>query len=163
MVSGSVRIALYPLAAATIASPIPVFPEVGSIMVAHGFRIPFSSASSTAKISISAKSDIGSTKFKYCKTNLQTGCTPSTEISKYIAKKEDECYRVVKILWTCREDIPNGQNYLSDAVSWCDSNVPFKFDYINENPEITFNHKELVRKIIADVYIDDAAINPFYL
>ena len=76
---------------------------------------------------------------------------PNTEniekISKYIAKKEDECYRVVKILWTCRED----------------SNVPFKFDYINENPEITFNHKELVRKIIADVYIDDAAINPFYL
>ena len=85
------------------------------------------------------------------------------KISKYIAKKEDECYRVVKILWTCREDIPNGQNYLSDAVSWCDSNVPFKFDYINENPEITFNHKELVRKIIADVYIDDAAINPLYL
>ena len=92
---------------------------------------------------------------------------PNTEniekISKYIAKKEDECYRVVKILWTCREDIPNGQSYLSDAVSWCDSNVPFKFDYVNENPEITFNHKELVRKIIADVYIDDAAINPFYL
>ena len=44
-------------------------------------NIAFSSASSTAKISISAKSDIGLTKFKYCKTNLQTGCTPSTEIT----------------------------------------------------------------------------------
>ena len=46
MVSGMVSINLYPLAAETKASPTPVFPLVGSMMVAPGFRIPFSSASS---------------------------------------------------------------------------------------------------------------------
>ena len=46
MVSGSVKIALYPLTAATAARPIPVLPLVGSIMVAPSFKIPFFSASS---------------------------------------------------------------------------------------------------------------------
>ena len=38
-------ISLYPLAAATEASPIPVFPEVGSIMTVPAFMSPRSSAS----------------------------------------------------------------------------------------------------------------------
>ena len=46
IVSGSVRIALYPLAAATAASPIPVFPLVGSMIVAPGLIFPLFSASS---------------------------------------------------------------------------------------------------------------------
>ena len=46
IVSGKVKIALYPFAAATAARPIPVFPEVGSIIVAPSVKIPFSSASS---------------------------------------------------------------------------------------------------------------------
>ena len=46
IVSGSVSIALYPLATATNAKPIPVLPEVGSIIVAPGLSIPFFSASS---------------------------------------------------------------------------------------------------------------------
>ena len=46
IVSGRVSIALYPFIAATDAIPIPVFPEVGSIIVAPGFKSPFSSASS---------------------------------------------------------------------------------------------------------------------
>ena len=45
MVSGMVIIALYPFAAATAARPIPVLPLVGSIIVALGFKMPFSSAS----------------------------------------------------------------------------------------------------------------------
>ena len=46
IVSGRVNIALYPFATATSASPIPVFPDVGSIMVAPGFKMPLASASS---------------------------------------------------------------------------------------------------------------------
>ena len=46
IVSGNVSIAVYPLAAATAAMPIPVFPLVGSIIVAPSFNIPFFSASS---------------------------------------------------------------------------------------------------------------------
>lgn len=41
IVSGRVSIALYPFIAATDAIPIPVFPEVGSIIVAPGFKSPF--------------------------------------------------------------------------------------------------------------------------
>lgn len=85
------------------------------------------------------------------------------KIYNYIKRKENEGYRVVTILWTCREDIPNDRPYLSEAIDWCDRILPFKLNYINENPEQTFGHKELVRKIIADVYIDDMSINPIYL
>jgi len=46
IVSGIVRTNLYPLAAETKASPTPVFPLVGSMMVAPGFSSPFFSASS---------------------------------------------------------------------------------------------------------------------
>ena len=52
MVSGMVRIVLYPLAAAIAASPIPVLPDVGSMMVAPGFRTPFCSASSIIALPI---------------------------------------------------------------------------------------------------------------
>ena len=45
MVSGMVRITRYPRAAATLARPMPVLPEVGSMMTPPGFRSPFSSAS----------------------------------------------------------------------------------------------------------------------
>ena len=41
MVSGRVKIALYPFAAATAARPIPVLPLVGSIIVAPGGEISF--------------------------------------------------------------------------------------------------------------------------
>ncbi len=47
MVSGRVRMVRYPLAAATLASPMPVLPLVGSMMVAPGLSSPFRSASST--------------------------------------------------------------------------------------------------------------------
>jgi len=63
----------------------------------------------------------------------------------------------ILILWTCREDIPEG-NYLTKAVKWCGLQE-LKFDYINENPLCNFGHPELVRKIVADVYLDDRAMN----
>ncbi len=46
ILSGIVNTARYPLIAATIASPSPVFPLVGSMIVPPGFSVPFASASS---------------------------------------------------------------------------------------------------------------------
>lgn len=59
------------------------------------------------------------------------------------------------ILWTCREG-----KELEDAVNWCkENNVPI--DYVNENtPERIKKWGNDCRKIGADVYIDDRAINP---
>jgi len=46
ILSGAVQISLYPLRIAAIASPTPVFPEVGSTMVPPGLSLPaFSPAS----------------------------------------------------------------------------------------------------------------------
>ena len=47
MVSGMTIITRYPLAAATAHRPMPVLPEVGSIMTEPGFKIPRFSASSS--------------------------------------------------------------------------------------------------------------------
>ena len=46
IVSGMVRMILYPFAAAIDARPIPVFPDVGSMITEPSFKSPFSSASS---------------------------------------------------------------------------------------------------------------------
>lgn len=62
------------------------------------------------------------------------------------------------ILWTCRENIPEG-NYLNHAIQYCKDTYDLRFDYINENPERDFGHSEKVRKIWADLYIDDKALN----
>ena len=59
------------------------------------------------------------------------------------------------ILWTCR----TGQN-LADAVTWC-KQQGLTFDYINEN--VKQNVEQYggdTRKINADFYIDDKAVNP---
>ena len=52
IVSGMVRIIRYPFAAAIAARPIPVFPDVGSMMTDPSFRSPFSSASSIIALAI---------------------------------------------------------------------------------------------------------------
>jgi hypothetical protein len=60
------------------------------------------------------------------------------------------------ILWTCREDLPE-RNYLSEAVAWCEENgIPI--DYVNEYPMPGFKGFA-TRKVCADVYIDDKALN----
>lgn len=58
------------------------------------------------------------------------------------------------ILYTCRVD-----TYLEDAVEWCKQHqIPI--DYVNENvPERITTYKIDCRKISADIYIDDKAIN----
>ena len=44
-------------------------------------KIAFSATNSTAQVSVSAKSSVGLSMFKYCITNLQTGCTPNMQIT----------------------------------------------------------------------------------
>ena len=52
MVSGITIIILYPRAAATAARPIPVLPEVGSIITESAFNFPLFSASSIIALAI---------------------------------------------------------------------------------------------------------------
>lgn len=60
------------------------------------------------------------------------------------------------ILWTCRD----GQD-LKDAVDFCKENG-LEFDAVNENlPEMIKTYGNDSRKISADKYIDDAAIDPY--
>ena len=63
------------------------------------------------------------------------------------------------ILWTCRENTPE-RAYLDEAVEWCaKNNIPI--DIVNDNPPAIKNiyGKFASRKIGADIYIDDKAIN----
>ncbi len=60
------------------------------------------------------------------------------------------------ILWTCRED-KEERKYLTEAVEWC-KEQGIEFDYINENPDNPYG--DWGRKLYADIYIDDKAINP---
>jgi 2-hydroxy-3-keto-5-methylthiopentenyl-1-phosphate phosphatase len=67
-------------------------------------------------------------------------------------------YKVYFILWTCREDIPEERNYLTEAVEFCkEHNIPI--DFVNENPLMNFGRPDLVRKVYADEYWDDKAVS----
>ena len=65
------------------------------------------------------------------------------------------------ILWTCREDLPEG-NYLTDAIEYCREVLNLEFDAVNENPWSEWGQKypNKVRKIVANEYWDDRAFNP---
>ena len=82
-------------------------------------------------------------------------------IRKIVERKEfleNQGYEVVFILWTCREDIPEG-NFLTQAKEYCKKNIPeIPFKYFNESPETCFGYPELVRKISCDEYWDDKAV-----
>jgi molybdenum cofactor biosynthesis enzyme MoaA len=60
------------------------------------------------------------------------------------------------ILWTCREDLAE-RKYLTEAVEWCkENNIPI--DYVNEYHMRGFAGFA-TRKVCADIYIDDKAVN----
>ena len=65
-------------------------------------------------------------------------------------------YDVKLILWTCREDVPEGM-FLSEAVEYCQKKLRLEFDGVNENRFSEWGNKypQLVRKIVADEYWDD--------
>lgn len=59
------------------------------------------------------------------------------------------------ILWTNREG-----DLLEEAVEWCKAHG-LTFDAVNANlPELIDLYKNDCRKINADIYIDDKAVNP---
>ena len=65
------------------------------------------------------------------------------------------------ILWTSRTDVPEREQFpLKAAVDFCKA-AGLEFDAVNENlPEIIEAYHSDSRKVSADQYIDDKALNP---
>lgn len=77
---------------------------------------------------------------------------PIKETIEYIKQQAAGGAKI--ILHTCRENDESGENYLDEAVSWCkEMGVPI--DAVNCNPFVPFG----LRKLYADIYIDDRAVN----
>ena len=70
MDSGIVRMIRYPLAAASAARPIPVFPDVGSIITEPSFNCPFASASSIIAFAIRSFTLPAGLKYSSLKSNF---------------------------------------------------------------------------------------------
>lgn len=69
--------------------------------------------------------------------------------------KEQQAAGARLILWTNREG-----DLLEEAVEWCMAHG-LTFDTVNANlPELIDLYKNDCRKINADIYIDDKAVNP---
>lgn len=69
--------------------------------------------------------------------------------------KEQQAAGAGLILWTNREG-----DLLEEAVEWCKAHG-LTFDAVNANlPELIDLYKNDCRKINADIYIDDKAVNP---
>ena len=67
--SGIVMITLYPLTAPANASPIPVFPEVGSIMVSPSFKLPSASADSIILLAMRSFTEPPALKYSHLATS----------------------------------------------------------------------------------------------
>lgn len=81
---------------------------------------------------------------------------PKYEVINYILERKAK--GDIIILWTCRAG-----DSLQRAISKCNE-FNLSFDYINENA--TFDkalYRDESRKIYADLYIDDHALNPSVL
>lgn len=77
---------------------------------------------------------------------------PKVEVIEFIKQEKIKGSKI--ILWTCREG-----NLLQEAVSWC-ANHGIYFDAVNDNLRESIDMYEgNSRKIFADIYIDDKAID----
>lgn len=77
---------------------------------------------------------------------------PNRRVINYIRHSKHLGAKI--ILYTCREG-----KLLDDAIYWC-SQHRIEFDAINENiPEVINWMGNNSRKIVADEYIDDKAVN----
>ena len=78
---------------------------------------------------------------------------PNVDLIKFLIKARQNGDKV--ILWTCREG-----EILEPAIAWC-REQGLEFDAVNDNlPEFKLFYQNNVRKIFADVYIDDRAAHP---
>ena len=74
--------------------------------------------------------------------------SPNTTLFSFLIARRNSGDKIV--LWTCREG-----KELQEAVDWC-RELGLEFDAVNENVlEIPFYS----RKVVADMYIDDLAVN----
>lgn len=77
------------------------------------------------------------------------------ELLAYLKTQREQGARL--ILWTNREG-----DLLDEAVDWCRERG-LVFDTVNENlPELIALYNNDCRKINADIYIDDKAVNPIH-
>lgn len=77
---------------------------------------------------------------------------PNLALIEHLKKRRRQGNKI--ILWSCRE----GERLL-EAVDWCWEHG-LKFDAVNENlPKMIEWYGNNPRKIFADVYIDDKAVN----
>lgn len=88
------------------------------------------------------------------------GIGPIQEVNQRVinyVRNRKQCGDII-ILWTCRANTEE-RKYLDEAVEFCKkNNIPI--DYVNENcPEMKLCFGCDTRKIVADMYIDDLAIN----
>lgn len=77
---------------------------------------------------------------------------PNMKLINHLIKRREQGNKI--ILWTCRE----GER-LQKAIEWC-ADFGLGFDAVNENlPEMIEFYGNDCRKIGADVFIDDKAVN----
>ena len=77
---------------------------------------------------------------------------PNMALIKHLIKRRKQGNKL--ILWTCRVG-----DRLIEAVEWC-KQFGLEFDTVNENlPEMIEHWGNETRKVFADVYIDDKAVN----
>ena len=77
---------------------------------------------------------------------------PNMALINYLIKRRKQGNKV--ILWTCRVG-----EWLQKAVNWC-KEKDLEFDAVNTNiPEMIEYFGNDPRKVFADVYIDDKAVN----
>ena len=91
-----------------------------------------------------------------CKNEYPNIGKPNDELINHLKRVQSKGDKL--ILWTCRVG-----DKLKDAVDWC-KEKGLIFDSVNENlPEIIEEFGSDTRKIFANEYIDDKAINEFSL
>ena len=89
-----------------------------------------------------------------CKNDYPNIGKPNNDLINHLKRVQSKGDKI--ILWTCRVG-----DKLKDAVDWC-KEKGLIFDAVNENlPEIIEKFGSDTRKIYANEYIDDKAINEF--
>lgn len=87
-----------------------------------------------------------------CESILPGIGSPNMALINHLIKRRQQGNKI--ILWTCRF----GER-LQEAVEWCKGHG-LEFDAVNENlPEIVEHLGVDSRKVFADAYIDDKAVN----
>ena len=79
---------------------------------------------------------------------------PKMEIIEFLRRQHELGTKI--ILHTCRENMEQGKwaGYLTKAYEWC-LRMGVPVDAVNHNPWVPYGG----RKIYADIYIDDRAVN----